>query len=55
MVFISLVERIKNERYLDNDTLTPELEEELQQVPGIIVYDFGDGMRTYTLEGMNYI
>ena len=52
-VFITLLEIIERERYLDNDNLSKEQEEELAKVPGMIVEYYPNNQRTYTLYG-NY-
>ena len=52
-VFIDLLEIIREQRYLDNDFLSREQEEELAKVPGMIVEYYGKNQRTYTLYG-NY-
>ncbi len=46
-----LVKVIEEQRYLDNDKLTIEQERELEKVPGIIVEEYGNNQRTYTLFG----
>ena len=53
IVFTVLVERIKKERYLDNDELTKEQESFLQKVKGIICEYYDNNQRTYTF-GYSY-
>ena len=54
MVFMELIERLREERYLDSDKLTEKEELLLSGFPGVIVEDYGQGQRTYTLYGYNY-
>jgi len=47
------IEKIEQDRYLDNDCLTKFLEEKLSKIPGMVIEYYPNNQRTYTLFG-NY-